>query len=166
MVAADYGATLTAKATWTDNGGFTNTLASAATDETPRPSCTQTPGDVWCGVVTVEDDFLLAPSDGYVAAFSSGETMIPQVGDLSNKNFTFRGMPYTIDLILVERPAAASFFGGVLFSLTSPLAEDDREALLLYIGPTSRNSSPSGDTSLSFHVWPSHFGRTYVPLAG
>ena len=72
VVAADYGATLTAKATWTDNGGFTNTLASAATDETPRPSCTQTPGDVWCGVVTVEC-IPLEPlgnvSYGYVAAF-------------------------------------------------------------------------------------------------
>ena len=150
VVAADYDATLTAKATWTDKGGFTNTLASAATDETPRPFCTRNPGDVWCGVVTVEYYFLLAPSDGYAPAFGSD----PQAGDLSNKNFTFRGMPYTIDLILVKRPAA-SFFGGVLFSLTSSLAEDDREALVLYIGPTSRNSSPSGDTSLSFHVWPS-----------
>ena len=32
MVAADLGATLTAKASWTDNGGFANTLSSAATD--------------------------------------------------------------------------------------------------------------------------------------
>ena len=68
VVAADYGATLTAKATWTDNGGFTNTLASAATDETPRPSCTQTPGDVWCGVVTVEWYEPLS-SYGYAPAF-------------------------------------------------------------------------------------------------
>ena len=146
VVRADYGATLTAKATWTDNGGFTNTLASAATDETPRPSCTQNPGDVWCGVVTVEWYEPLS-GDGYAPAFGSN----PQVGDLSNKNFAFRGMPYTIDLILVERKTGDSFFEGVYFSLDRALPRNARDALVLYIGPTSRPpSTPSGDTSLSF----------------
>ena len=146
VVRADYDATLTAKATWTDNGGFTNTLASAATDETPRPSCTQNPGDVWCGVVTVEWYEPLS-GDGYAPAFDSD----PQVGDLSNKNFAFRGMPYTIDLILVERKTGDSFFEGVYFSLDRALPSNARDALVLYIGPTSRPpSTPSGDTSLSF----------------
>ena len=146
VVRADYGATLTAKATWTDVGGFTNTLASAATDETPRPSCTQNPGDVWCGVVTVEWYEPLS-GDGYAPAFDSD----PQVGDLSNKNFAFRGMPYTIDLILVERKTGDSFFEGVYFSLDRALPRNARDALVLYIGPTSRPpSTPSGDTSLSF----------------
>ena len=137
VVRADYGATLTAKATWTDNGGFTNTLASAATDETPRPSCTRNPGDVWCGVVTVEWYEPLS-SYGYAPAFGSN----PQVGDLSNKNFAFRGMPpYTIDLILVERKTGDSFFEGVYFSLDRALPRNARDALVLYIGPTSRPPS-------------------------
>ena len=156
VVRADYGATLTAKATWTDKGGFTNTLASAATEATTRPFCTQNPGDVWCGVVTVEW-YEPLNAYGYVLAFGSD----PQAGDLSDKDFRFRGMTYTIDLILVE-PKAASFFGAVLFSLDRALPRNAREALLLYIGPASRNSSPSGDTSLSFHVWPSlSGGHTY-----
>ena len=149
VVAADYDATLTAKATWTDNGGFTNTLASAATEVTPRTSCTENPGDIWCGVVTVERIPLLVfgeVSDGYVAAFPA--FMTPQFGDLSNKNFTYDGTRYTIDTIAVSPPVLTSY-GGVYFSLDRALPRNAREALLLYIGPTSRNSSPSGVTSLS-----------------
>ena len=162
VVRADYDATLTAKATWTDNGGFTNTLASAATEVTPRPSCTQNPGDLWCGVVTVEWYEPLS-AYGYVPAFGSD----PQVGDLSNKNFSFREMSYTIDLILVERKTGDSFFEGVYFSLTSPLAEDDRVALVLYIGPTSRPpSTPSGDTSLSSISAAGIIGRIPIRTVG
>ena len=149
VVRADYGATLTAKATWTDKGGFTNTLASAATEATPRPFCTENPGDIWCGVVTVERIPLLVfgeVSDGYVAAFPA--FMTPQFGDLSNKNFTYDGTRYTIDTIAVSPPVLTSY-GGVYFSLDRALPRNVREALVLYIGPTSRNSSPSGVTSLS-----------------
>ena len=132
VVRADYDATLTAKATWTDDGGFTNTLASAATEVTPRPSCTKNPGDVWCGVVTVEWYEPLS-AYGYAPAFGDE----PQAGELSDKNFTFLETPYTIDLILVE-PRDESFFGGVYFSLTSLFAPEHKRALVLYIGPTSR----------------------------
>ena len=46
--------------------------------------------------------------------------MIPQAGDLSNKNFTFRGMPYTIDLILVERKTGLLFWRGLFLPGQGP----------------------------------------------
>ena len=128
-------------------GGDPGTYTLSVRDITPL--CTLNTGDIWCGVVTVERIPLLVfgeVSDGYVAAFPA--FMTPQFGDLSNKNFTYDGTRYTIDTIAVSPPVLTSY-GGVYFSLDRALPRNAREALLLYIGPTSRNSSPSGVTSLS-----------------
>ena len=94
-------------------------VALPATAEA-QTTCTLNPVDIWCGVVTV-GEFLLGGNpyaDGFSAAV---EGEYPQVGDLSETNFTYGTNSYTIDAILVEKPNASSVREGVLVSLTSAL---------------------------------------------
>ena len=83
VVEADLGATLTAKASWTDKGGFENTLESAATsavaagDTAPVWSATMTAGDTQVG-------------HGYDA------TDTPAVGTLDDDDFVYESLPHTV----------------------------------------------------------------------
>ena len=96
-------------------------VASDVADATTAaaPTCTLNPGDLWCGVVTVER-FPHPPLD--LDGFGSGE------GDLSDTDFTYGSNSYTIDLAANERNN-----GLLVFSLTSALTAEDRAALELHV---------------------------------
>ena len=99
VVAADLGATLTAKASWTDNGGFANTLSSAPTGAVAAAStlptlsisdAQATEGALFVFILSLSD---LASEDVPVtctASFGSGDTAV--AGDLTftSANATFR----------------------------------------------------------------------------
>ena len=90
-------------------------------------SCVLNPGDLWCGVVTVErgSDFF-----GY-----EGEISDPDVGGLSDDDFNFGTNPYTINGITVDSqttsaPGALNFtFDGSTRPTTA-----DRDKLVLHVG--------------------------------
>ena len=124
-----------------DDETFTVTLskpssAPLATDPTATGtigdddalSCAPNPDDIWCGVVTVMEHSIVGESyDGFLES---------EAGDLSEKNFTYGGNPYTIDAILVGKPTGNGE-GSLLFSLTSKLTQSDKKALVLYVGSTA-----------------------------
>ena len=88
VVEADLGATLTAKASWTDEGGFPNTLASAPTSAVAAASDT---APVWSTTMTVGNTGLL--KNGYNASSMAGM--------LDDDDFEY-GSPavnYTVQLI-------------------------------------------------------------------
>ena len=117
-------------------GGWSDPSDAVSTE---GPTCTldpDDPGDVWCGVVTVGDTPF---GYGYLVPFThpnQSDQSTPQVGGLSDRDFMFREVPYTINLIAVE-PMGGAFFGGVRFALTSSFPVEDKRDLVLYIGETS-----------------------------
>ena len=92
-----------------------------------QTTCTLNTGDIWCGVVTVEE-WMIGGSP-YGDGFEESE----MVGDLSVKDFTYGMNSYTIDAIVVEKPSG-TLEGGILFSLTSALTTNDKDALALHVG--------------------------------
>ena len=134
-------------------GGWSDPSDAVSTE---GPTCTldpDDPGDVWCGVVTVGDTPF---GYGYSVPFThpnQSDQSTPQVGGLSDRDFMFREVPYTIDLIAVE-PMGAAFFGGVYFSLTSRLTAEVKEDLTLYIGETSLNFKGARDAGGFTYLWP------------
>ena len=90
---------------------------------------------------------------------------MPQIGGLSDRDFTFRGMPYTIRVIAVKGEAGGSY-GDVLFSLTSRLPADDRPDLVLYAGDTSLSFVHTGGTGGTY-IWQSDvYGDEGIPTLG
>ena len=110
--------------------------ASDVADATTAAAGTCTPdtaaGDIWCGVVTVEQ-VNISPFTLY--GFGAGK------GDLSDPDFTYGSNSYTIDV------AAHSFSSDLLFfSLTGSLTAGDRAALELHVDGSSASFALSAAT--------------------
>ena len=120
-------------------------VASDVADATTAAAgtCTLNPGDLWCGVVTVESFILggVLP----LAGFGQGE------GDLSDKEFTYGTNSYTIDV------AANEYNNGrLLFSLTSALTAEDRAALELHVDGSNASfafSAANHNSSSHTYTW-------------
>ena len=111
------------------NAEGTGRWSASGRGATASTSCTRNPSDIWCGIVTVGDTTIAGnPANGFKTAIGAD----PQVGDLSEKTFTYGMNTYTIDMILVESPSGG-LKGGVLFSLTSRLTDSDEDALVMYV---------------------------------
>ena len=108
VVEADLGAALTAKASWTDDGGFTNTLASAAT------------AAVTPGVPAAPSNLLAAPGDMTVA-LSWGEP----ASTIARHDYRFKTVgsyPVGWTPITDSAPGGANATGITVPSLTNGLA--------------------------------------------
>ena len=90
-----------------------------------QTTCTLNTGDTWCGVVTVGE--LVSGGETIAYGFKNN----PSVGGLSDKDFTYGTNSYTIDIVTVD---AGADEGGLRFSLTSGLTNDDRAKLILFVG--------------------------------
>ena len=134
VVAADLGKTLKLRVSFTDGGGNAETLTSAATAAAAAAPAACTPGNVWCGIITVgQADFPGAVDDkGYCDA-SDTSTTTPctswEFGNLSSDEFLFEGHFQKIEGIRE---------GGdrnLYFSLTVGLLSDD--TLIVNVGTRS-----------------------------
>ena len=95
---------------WSEPSDAVRTNAETAT------TCTLNPGDLWCGVVTVEED---SSFYGFVDASDTGA--------LSDTGFSVGTNSYTIDDVFVGA-------GTLSFGLTSALEDDDQAELVLHVG--------------------------------
>ena len=95
-------------------------------------TCTLNTGDLWCGVVTVEELVFEGTSFAYGFVDASASPNPSDTGALSNKNFTVTlgTIPYTIDVATVGLGATAE---GLNFSLTSALTAADLAKLVLHV---------------------------------
>ena len=91
--------------------------------------CVLNPGDLWCGVVTVErsTDSFGADSFGY------NNQVTPTVGDLSDDDFDVGTDSYTINLISVGSSTAVTP-GALDITLSDRLSAAERGNLVLHIG--------------------------------
>ena len=110
--------------------------ASAVADATTAAAGTCTPdtaaGDIWCGVVTVEQ-FSIPPLPLY--GFGAGK------GGLSDPDFTYGSNSYTIDVAANELNNELLYF-----SLTGSLTAGDRAALELHVDGSSASFALSAAT--------------------
>ena len=110
--------------------------------EMSTPTCTLNPGDLWCGVVTVERFVLgVLALDG----FGEGE------GGLSDTEFTYGTNSYTIDIAANKGTNRI-----LLFSLTSALTAGDRAALELHVdgnGASFAFSAATYNSSAHNYTW-------------
>ena len=119
-------------------------VASDVADATTAAAtpCTLNPGDLWCGVVTVEQFVLgVLALDG----FGEGE------GGLSDTEFTYGTNSYTIDIAANEGTNRI-----LLFSLTSALTAGDRAALELHVdgnGASFAFSAATYNSSAHNYTW-------------
>ena len=119
-------------------------VASDVADATTAAAttCTLNPGDLWCGVVTVEQFVLgVLALDG----FGEGE------GGLSETEFTYGTNSYTIDIAANEGTNRI-----LLFSLTSALTAGDRAALELHVdgnGASFAFSAATYNSSAHNYTW-------------
>ncbi len=111
-------------------------------DEPVEPvdtTCTLNTGDLWCGVVTVEND-----SSAFYGFVDSTDT-----GALSDTGFSVGTNSYTIDNVWVG--------GGILnFGLTSALTTADQAKLVLYVDDNSAEfafSTAGGPSSTQDYRW-------------
>ena len=122
---------------WSDASDAVKTNAEMST-----PTCTLNPGDLWCGVVTVERFVLgVLALDG----FGEGE------GGLSDTEFTYGTNSYTIDIAANEGTNRI-----LLFSLTSALTAGDRAALELHVDGNSASfafSAATYNSSAHNYTW-------------
>ena len=112
---------------WSDASDAVKTNAEMST-----PTCTLNTGDLWCGVVTVEELVFEGTSFAYGFVDASASPNPSDTGALSNKNFTVTlgTIPYTIDVATVGLGATAE---GLNFSLTSALTAADLAKLVLHV---------------------------------
>ena len=111
-----------AKASWTDAGGFANTLASVPTAE--GVFCALNPGDLWCAGMTVDSLRLIGGGNG--RGFRSG-----QAGDLTNRSFQYNGVSHTVQAVYyVFIPSSASLPAGALALAIEPAVPDGLKLLL------------------------------------
>ena len=112
---------------WSDPSDAVKTNAEMST-----PTCTLNTGDLWCGVVTVEELVFEGTSFAYGFVDASASPNPSDTGALSNKNFTVTlgTIPYTIDVATVGLGATAE---GLNFSLTSALTAADLAKLVLHV---------------------------------
>ena len=118
--------------------------ASAVADATTAAAgtCTLNPGDIWCGVVTVER-FSIPPLPLY--GFGAGK------GGLSDPDFTYGSNSYTIDVAANELNNELLYF-----SLTSSLTAGDRAALELHVDGSSASfafSAANYNSSTHTYTW-------------
>ena len=122
---------------WSDASDAVKTNAEMSTT-----TCTLNPGDLWCGVVTVERFVLgVLALDG----FGEGE------GGLSETEFTYGTNSYTIDIAANEGTNRI-----LLFSLTSALTAGDRAALELHVDGNSASfafSAATYNSSAHNYTW-------------
>ena len=112
----DRGFALIAKASWTDAGGFANTLASAPTAK--AAFCTVNPGDLWCGGMRV--DLLHLPGGSIGRGYRVG-----QAGELTNETFPYGGEPYRVQAVYyVSAASSASLPAGALALTINPAVPD------------------------------------------
>ena len=112
----DIGLAYIAKASWTDAGGFANTLASAPTAESAF--CTVNPGDLWCAGMTVEQFPL--PGGGIGKGVWVG-----QAGELTNDTFPYGGELYRVQAVYyVSAASSASLPAGALALTIEPVVPD------------------------------------------
>ncbi len=117
-------------------GSATRTVTAA---EPPTGSfCTPTPGDLWCGVVTVGNE-ALNPA-GYVDSYGyngpnggGGFTNDGEFGYLSNREFDVGANSYTIDAITTNDVFAYPRAGGLNFVFSTRPADADRDKLVLHV---------------------------------
>ena len=103
-------------------------------------TCTLNPGDLWCGVVTVEAITIGGVVVGH--GFGAG------AGDLSDKTFDIGTNSYTIDGVAVTS-------GALSFSLTSALTAAEKEKLVLHMGSSTFAFSDAGAPTSTFNYqWP------------
>ena len=128
-----------------------DTVVVRLSGETVPTSCTLNPGDLWCGVVTVED-------------FSPGGTLsghgfvdIPNVADvgaLSDPGFSVvtNGVTtsYTLNSVFTGVGSSA---GVLFFGLTSALTAADQAKLVLHVDGRSDPLAFSGVTPNAFHTY-------------
>ena len=112
----------------------------------PRDGRGADPGDLWCGVVTVET---LRASGFYVGA---GFSEVLDGGALSDKEFSVGTNSYTIDLVFVK-PASSAETGKLTFSLTSALTATDKEKLVLHVGSASFAFSDRTPDASHHYLW-------------
>ena len=112
---------------WSDASDAVKTNAEMST-----PTCTLNTGDLWCGVVTVEELVFEGTSFAYGFVDASASPNPSDTGALSNENFTVTlgTIPYTIDVATVGLGATAE---GLNFSLTSALTAADLAKLVLHV---------------------------------
>ena len=104
----------------------TNSDAAEAGPVTPTApgTCTLNPGDIWCGVVTV--------GSYTVSGFTShGFQDARNVGDLSEKEFTYRSNSYTIDRLTVGTGGSVDEL--LTFGLVTNVTDDARRRLVLHV---------------------------------
>ncbi len=111
---------------WSDASDAVKTNAEMST-----PTCALNPGDLWCGVVTVEELVFEGTSFAYGFVDASASPNPSDTGALSDKEFTVGTNRYTIDIATVGLGATAE---GLNFSLTSALSDTDKEKLVLHVG--------------------------------
>ena len=110
---------------WSDASDAVKTNAEMTT------TCALNPGDLWCGVVTVEELVFEGTSFAYGFVDASASPNPSDTGALSDKEFTVGTNRYTIDIATVGLGATAE---GLNFSLTSALSDTDKEKLVLHVG--------------------------------
>ena len=110
---------------WSDPSDAVKTNAEMTT------TCALNPGDLWCGVVTVEELVFEGTSFAYGFVDASASPNPSDTGALSDKEFTVGTNRYTIDIATVGLGATAE---GLNFSLTSALSDTDKEKLVLHVG--------------------------------
>ena len=122
-------------------------LPTTAEAQTP-PTCTLNPGDLWCGVVTVES---VSPGGNLIGHGFVDVTGIPVTGALSDPEFSVvtNGVttPYTIDIVYTN------FTGALFFSLTSALTAADQAKLVLHVGSASFAFSEVTPDSSNTYQW-------------
>ena len=110
---------------WSDASDAVKTNAEMTT------TCALNPGDLWCGVVTVEELVFEGTSFAYGFVDASASPNPSDTGALSDKEFTVGTNRYTIDIATVGLGATAE---GLNFSLTNALSDTDKEKLVLHVG--------------------------------
>ena len=112
----------------------------------PPPTCPENAGDVWCGVITVEEsmDFY-----GFNTFFDSGE--------LSDDDFDVGTSSYTINSLGVQGDTEAEDYGALTFDLAEfPNAEEQAalDELTLYLDNDAFMLSEARDGPPGFYYWP------------
>ena len=102
-----------------------------------EPTCTLNPGDLWCGVVTVERS---------TDSFGYNGFLTPAAGALSDDDFDVGTNSYTIKLISVGSSTAVTP-GSLDITLSARLSAAERGNLVLHIGGAAfklSEATPSG----------------------
>ena len=111
----------------------------------PLPTCPENAGDVWCGVITVEE------SGGFYGFNSFNNS-----GELSDDDFDVGASSYTINTLSVQGDTGAEDYGNLTFDLAE--SPDDAEqaaldGLTLHLDNDAFKLSDSRPGPAGFYYW-------------